>query len=132
MSNALKSPPTTSEVNAWTHFGFSCKAGTMEGQRSHLIYKLCKSTMSLRNNLRKDHTEVLPVAKGRNANHVQMKPDKSFVCKLESSSGRAQKVTEATFVCQDPHHVGAPLCLLMFYKLSSDTKLTVNILFSLH
>ncbi len=97
--------------DVWTHFGFPCKPGTQETDKSKVVVcKLCQAelkynsnTTNLRNHLSRHHADALqqPAAKPVDSKQTQL--DKAFFYKLLPNSVRAQKITEsvAVFICKD-------------------------------
>lgn len=92
--------PTTLKANVWTHFGFRCKTGTEEVDRSHVVCKLCKSVLKYCNNMNRHkhlsqiHAVVLqPVAKAKSVDRKEMQLDKSFVNYIQALCAHRRKVS---------------------------------------
>lgn len=109
-SSSVKAAPSTLKADIWSHFGFQCKPGTQEIDKSKVVCKLCQAvlkycnnTTNLRNHLSRHHADALQQPAAKPVDSRQMQLDRSFLCKLPPNSARAQEITEsvAVFICKD-------------------------------
>ncbi|XP_041862941.1 E3 SUMO-protein ligase ZBED1-like [Melanotaenia boesemani] len=103
----LLKAPSSLKADVWLYFGFKPSESNIEElDKTKAVCKLCDievkycgNTTNLRNHLTRHHPTTQPNA----SDQKQTKLENAFVCKLSSSSSRAQKITEAiaVFICKD-------------------------------
>uniref|UniRef100_A0A3P8QXP5 BED-type domain-containing protein n=1 Tax=Astatotilapia calliptera TaxID=8154 RepID=A0A3P8QXP5_ASTCA len=95
------------KADVWQHFGFKNCEDSEEPDKSKAVCKMCKmevkhcgNTTNLRNHLTRHHPDILLA---KTADTKQRSLEKAFAVKFESTSPRAQKITQsvATFICKD-------------------------------
>uniref|UniRef100_A0A3P8QZG9 BED-type domain-containing protein n=1 Tax=Astatotilapia calliptera TaxID=8154 RepID=A0A3P8QZG9_ASTCA len=99
--------PPSLKADVWQHFGFKNCEDSEEPDKSKAVCKMCKmevkhcgNTTNLRNHLTRHHPDILLA---KTADTKQCSLEKAFAVKFESTSPRAQKITQsvATFICKD-------------------------------
>uniref|UniRef100_A0A3P9CVN5 BED-type domain-containing protein n=1 Tax=Maylandia zebra TaxID=106582 RepID=A0A3P9CVN5_9CICH len=108
VSVLICSPSTLrAAADVWQHFGFKNCEDSEEPDKSKAVCKMCKmevkhcgNTTNLRNHLTRHHPDILLA---KTADTKQRSLEKAFAVKFESTSPRAQKITQsvATFICKD-------------------------------
>uniref|UniRef100_A0A8C1U7M1 BED-type domain-containing protein n=1 Tax=Cyprinus carpio TaxID=7962 RepID=A0A8C1U7M1_CYPCA len=107
----VRPAPAAFRAEVWKHFGFQCKEGTTDIDRSHAVCKLCQgkvkysgNTTNLRAHLARHHSDTqLNEQQAKRVDSSQLTLAQVQTHKLPTTSTRATKITQSVvyFICKD-------------------------------